>query len=42
MNNFMAICLIILTILCAVGFITTCIMDYNEEVDIDKDYPPNR
>lgn len=42
MNNFMAICLIILTILCAVGFITTCIMYYNEEVDSDKDYPPNR
>lgn len=42
MNNLNAMCLVILTILCAVGFITTCIMYYNEEVDSDRDYPPNR
>lgn len=37
----MAICLITLGILCTIGFITTCITYYNEEVDSDKDYPPH-
>ena len=40
--NFSAMCLIILTILCTVGFITACISYYNEEVDADKDYPPHK
>lgn len=42
MNNFSAVCLILLGLACIVVFTITCIMYYNEEVDSDKDYPPNR
>lgn len=38
MNNFSAACLILLGLACIVAFTITCIIDFNEEVDSDKDY----
>lgn len=42
MNNFIAACLILLGLACIVAFTITCIIDFNKEVDSDKDYPPHR
>lgn len=43
MNNFSAVCLLLLLgLACIVVFTIICIIDFNEEVDSDKDYPPNR
>lgn len=42
MNNFIAVCLILLGLACIVVFTIICIIDFNEEVDSDKDYPPHR
>ena len=33
MNNFSAVCLILLGLVCIVAFTITCIIYYNEEVD---------